>query len=721
MLWRVQGSGPPTNPTEIYTYFNGLQTSDVGNDGPAQTDYATAINARTAAAQASSPFKAGHAVPYANTDEGYDPLNPTAGGEAATGEIYVTRDGDTLRTIALLFWGDESLWYILADANGLTGTEALAAGQRIIVPSKVVNVHNKNSTFRVYDPNQALGDIQPNQPKPPKPPKQKHGCGTIGKILVAVVAVAVAVVTAGAAVAALSTSIQGLSAGIGAVTGGALGTAGASASLGTLVAAGTIGGAAGSIVSQGVAIAIGVQDSFSWKGVAIAAIAGGVGGGLGKFSPFGKGQAIANGVARQATANAITQGVSVAAGLQHKFDWTGVAIGAVVGGVSAAGAAAAGNWARVIPGSGALPGLARAAVTGAAGAMAGAAARSLLTGTDFGDNLMAVLPDAIASTVGNMIAGGIQQRSAQAAQDRATAARHANGDYLTESLQGAAAQYAADHPVGLGQDVWNSLADTQASIDALFSPTMGNGGGGTSLSPASLQDALVTSEAIRSGAGSPVTGVAGQGRPSTLGGLSLTKDAYLSAVKDGLWGQVQGNPNAATGFSNNSQVNAAAAKVQALPSVSGGDLQGPSDLSAFVQGIGPATANARIGGRDQNYEKFLTFGRDSDGQVIVTGISLVGPQGGNISGLLTPDVISVAHVHYQGLNQPPNSGDNSILKFRNLPSYVIGDTGRNVWEIGRVSDTISIRSVGPNNTFGAWEKYQSNANNYRIYNGNKYP
>ncbi len=235
------------------------------------------------------------------------------------------------------------------------------------------------------------------------------------------------------------------------------------------------------------------------------------------------------------------------------------------------------------------------------------------------------------------------------------------------------------------------------------------------------QEAFVTSETNRAGAGSLVTGVSLQGRSPTITGLSLTKDQYLNAVKNGLWGQVQGDPNSATGFSNNADVNAATKRAQALPSVSTADLQASSDLASFVKGIGSSTASARIGGRNQEYEKFLTFGKNANGEIIVTGISLVGPQGGNIFGMLNSGVIGIAHVHYQGLVQPPNSGDNSIAKVRNLPSFVIGSTGQNIWEIGRANGNISIRSILPNNNFGRWEAYQINADRYRIYNGGQYP
>jgi hypothetical protein len=46
------------------------------------------------------------------------------------------------------------------------------------------------------------------------------------------------------------------------------------------------------------------------------------------------------------------------------------------------------------------------------GALAGAAARSLIKGDSFGDNLIAVLPDVIGSTIGNMIGHGVARSGA---------------------------------------------------------------------------------------------------------------------------------------------------------------------------------------------------------------------------------------------------------------------------------------------------------------------
>jgi len=181
----------------------------------------------------------------------------------------------------------------------------------------------------------------------------------------------------------------------------------AAASFPQAVAAGAIGGAAGSIVSQGVGVATGIQSKFDWGAVGLAAIGGGVGAGLGVAIP---GTGFGPTVLRGALGNAITQGIGVATGLQSKFDWASVAAAGVMAGVGnlvggQIGVGAAGNTAMqndILGG-----------VAGMAGMIAGAATRSLISGTDFGDNILAMLPDVIGQTIGNAVADGIEQAQQQ--------------------------------------------------------------------------------------------------------------------------------------------------------------------------------------------------------------------------------------------------------------------------------------------------------------------
>ncbi len=229
---------------------------------------------------------------------------------------YTVVGGETLRDVARNVLGDASLWWRIADANSLavSADTRLTAGQTLTVPKLALNANNAD-TFQPYDPSKITGSMDPTLPVP----AQGDKCGGMGKIIMAVVAVVVAV---------YAPQFLGQM-GFSGLTTGAAG-AGSVTALG-----GAVGGAAGSIASQAVGNAIGAQDGFSWKGVAMGALSGGISAGLSGSELLG-GNSWQMTAARMATANALTQGVAVATGLQKSFDWRGVAASAVGGGVGVA-------------------------------------------------------------------------------------------------------------------------------------------------------------------------------------------------------------------------------------------------------------------------------------------------------------------------------------------------------------------------------------------------
>lgn len=337
----------------------------------------------------------------------YDP----AGGDASTsGAVYTVRGGDTLAGIAAQIWGDASLWYKLAEANGLSANSGLSEGQQLRVPPGVFRAHLNAATFIPYDAAAFIGptDVGPVYPKP----QNRDGCGVIGALLLAVVAVAVTAVVGGPVTSFFSKLLGATST---TASAGAI----AAAKVGGGVIGGAVAGAAGSVASQGVGLATGLQDKFSWNSVGLAAIGGGIGGGLQGGGVFGtatgklftKGAiGIRNGIldaaVRGTVSSALTQGIGVATGMQDKFSWAGVVgaglgagIGHWIGGGLAATNEAGGNT---------MANHLRHLGTGAASALANAGARSVIEGTDFGDNVLAALPDVIGQTIYNMIAHGVR-------------------------------------------------------------------------------------------------------------------------------------------------------------------------------------------------------------------------------------------------------------------------------------------------------------------------
>ncbi len=401
VLLRAERSAAAQNPIDQRYFVSGVQVGEItsnGNNDPERIDYAQSLRVRNWTSNPeAAPFRwnTQTGVPEATFGgAGFDPINPLSGGMAGTSGRYAVRDGDTLAGIAAGLWGDASLWYMLAEANGLSGSETLAAGTSLIVPSKVTNIRNNAQTLEVYDPSRALGDLSPTAPRPPK---KGNKCGAFGAILLTVVAVAVTAI-----VAPWATGI---------IAGNAV--AGSAAAIGAAVAGGVIGGVAGSIASQAVGLATGIRDRFSWKSVALAGISGGVGGGLGAAFPGG---AALGGALRGAVGSVVSQGIGVATGLSRKFDWAGVAAAGVIGGVIG------GAGLESLDVDNSLRNHLSHAGVSAASAIAGAATRSVLTGTSFGDNVMAVLPDVIGSTIGNFVADAATASSRLTARVKAAAA-----------------------------------------------------------------------------------------------------------------------------------------------------------------------------------------------------------------------------------------------------------------------------------------------------------
>lgn len=339
-----------------FFYLNSHGVGDVGNDGMRAMSYAEALSQDREKNNDNKYRGSWQPVRSADFDANYEPI--TANYPSTTPGTYTVRGGDTLQGIAATLWGDSAMWYLIADANGLTGSDPLVPDQVLTIPNKLANIHNNSGTYRVFDASETLGNTDPTLPPlplPPPPPRSKKHCGGIGTILIAVVAIIAAVYTAGAALyyfapqaaaagaaagaagaatataATAATAVTSMAASGMAALGGSLASMMGAATFGAAFAAGAIGAAVGSIVSQGLGMAMGMQDKFSWQQVGVAAIAGGVTAGLGSqeftsgsFSDvFSSG--IAGDVEKAAVGNMVTQGLSVATGMQEKFSWTQVA------------------------------------------------------------------------------------------------------------------------------------------------------------------------------------------------------------------------------------------------------------------------------------------------------------------------------------------------------------------------------------------------------------
>lgn len=218
--------------------------------------------------------------------------------------VYVAQRGDTLQSIAQSVWGDATLWYLIAEANGGIANDAPTENMVLTLPSRANTVRNDYQTFRPYDAAAVIGDTSPVLPPLVVETASSSGnkCGFFGQLIAVVIAV---VVTAYL---------------------GPAGATGAKAILGWAGAA-----AAGSVASQAFSIAVGIQDKFNWKAVALAAVSAGVTQGVTKI-PGLDGNAWYHAAARAAVSNIASQGIGIVTGLQETgFSWRAVAASAAGG------------------------------------------------------------------------------------------------------------------------------------------------------------------------------------------------------------------------------------------------------------------------------------------------------------------------------------------------------------------------------------------------------
>ena len=379
----ADGNTSTGDPHEVWYRYGGKEMGYVGNNGTTDTNYATSITSRTSTASTTA-FRNGTTTgsSYVDFDQSLSAINSYDQGSAAGS--YTVRAGDTLSSIAASVWGDSSLWYKIAEANGMTGQNSLIEGTSLRLPVGVIkNTHNA-STFQPYDPAETVGDTAPTTPKPPK----KNKCGVFGQVLLVVVAVVVSIYTAGAATGVVASAL-GTTAGAGTAAATAAGIAG-----------GAIGGAAGSIASQAVGVATGIQDKFSWTSVATSALAGGLGAGASGDTWI---QAAKNGL----TNSIVSQGLSIALGPQKKFDWAGIA----AAGVSAGFGKFVDGKVNGSFGAGRVGTAAQTGVVATASSIANAATRTAINGSSFGDNLRASIPDIIGQSIASAIIAAPKQQA----------------------------------------------------------------------------------------------------------------------------------------------------------------------------------------------------------------------------------------------------------------------------------------------------------------------
>ncbi|MEW8460667.1 MAG: LysM peptidoglycan-binding domain-containing protein [Candidatus Thiodiazotropha endolucinida] len=252
------------------------------------------------------------------TDYAYQAIGGDEGLPGGVVSRHVVRAGESLQSIAAAYYGSPSYWYLIAEANGLEGTEELKAGTTLSIPNAVANSVNDKESYKVYSESEIIGSTSPEVRVKQK---KKKWYQKLVMVIIAVIVVVVAVYTGYIATELVAT--------YGAVAG--------------TVAAAAVGYAAGvatSAVTQGLAIAVDLQEEFDWKAAremgqdfAITAVAAGATSAIGKANTLGK--VLARGAVQMGRQYAESGKVT---------NWSGVAL-AMVG---QSGVSTTSNWSSTV-------------------------------------------------------------------------------------------------------------------------------------------------------------------------------------------------------------------------------------------------------------------------------------------------------------------------------------------------------------------------------------
>lgn len=264
--------------------------------------------------------------------------------------------GDTLESIALQIYGDSSLWYLIADANGITDRNGQAGekgsqlhcGQQLSIPP-AASQHNNSSTKKVLNSHDLIGDTSATTPFPlPPPAPKKHGPWKILAVIsIAVIATIATVMTAGAlGILATGGSLSGAGglSGIMAFGNSLLTSAVSSiATAATSFTAGFVGG----MTSQVLGNLTGLQKGFDLTGALISGItAAATAVGATRFISDSKAftklaDTMKNstlfdikGAATMMEQNIMSQTLNTSLKRQQHIDWLDIGIGAVTAGVA---------------------------------------------------------------------------------------------------------------------------------------------------------------------------------------------------------------------------------------------------------------------------------------------------------------------------------------------------------------------------------------------------
>ena len=219
-------------------------------------------------------------------------------------------------------------------------------------------------------------------------------------------------------------------------------------------------------------------------------------------------------------------------------------------------------------------------ISGAAGGIAAAAFRSVATGTDFGDNILAVLPDVVGSTLGRTL-GGMIGGSEQGKHN--VLFGPARDNVRTVSMPVVTAEASAD-PAQIARTQKPGQNNTEAQQDSTSRSKSDN----DIIVVAPKKTSDVVSGRVPGSVEEYIKGIGGKieyhnGVPDTITGLHLSPDQLADAIRAGLFSVL--SPDDVTGITSAVKLDKAGTVVQDLSFSQDKVVAGSADDQTFVKAI----------------------------------------------------------------------------------------------------------------------------------------
>lgn len=151
----------------------------------------------------------------------------------------------------------------------------------------------------------------------------------------------------------------------------------------------------------------------------------------------------------------------------------------------------------------------------------------------------------------------------------------------------------------------------------------------------------------------------------------------------------------------------AAVVAMLTPGFADDTLQASADIREAALSIAGPSLDAKLGGENQNFVRFITFAAAAN-SITISGIGVLNHPDDDLA--LEPSTAALVLLRANASNPPPHGRDDRFVRKGVVTLlFCVADAG---WEIGRVNGVVSVRAFTASK-LGDWQPFQSDPGKYR--------